>query len=46
MKAAVGSDDLSLIQLASSDFVFFFDMLSPDASKFKVFREKLNMMSF
>lgn len=36
MKGAVGSDGLSLIQIASSDFVFFFDMLSPDSPKFKV----------
>jgi hypothetical protein len=36
-KSAVGQEDkLSLVQVASSEFVFLFDMLSPVAGRFKV----------
>jgi hypothetical protein len=36
-KSAVGQEDkLSLVQVASSEFVFLFDMLSPVAARFKV----------
>ncbi len=51
-KSAVGQEDgLSLVQVASSEFVFLFDMLSPAAGRFKVWflfvvaRETLDSVS-